>query len=201
MGGGCYQADWHQLVSQSGELKFSMAHNKAILDSFLKFSRGQQRNKEAELSCLLAGVQGLRQHADDPAFQAEWQEVKLIAKTKALAKIKELTGVSISPDAMLDIQVKRIHEYKRQLLNVLGMIHRYDQIKKASPEQRKQVLSIPYHHEQKDTAGLVMGSSESCIQVHYLPIYSRAQNGLPGFGVSRGQLDLWKGRNRTVCIA
>lgn len=37
------------------------------------------------------------------------------------------------------VQVKRIHEYKRQLLNVLGIIWRYDQIKKMSPDQRSQV--------------------------------------------------------------
>ena len=47
--------------------------------------------------------------------------------------------VQVSADAMLDIQVKRIHEYKRQLLNVLGIIHRYDAIRKMTPEQRKQV--------------------------------------------------------------
>ena len=48
--------------------------------------------------------------------------------------------MQVSADAMLDIQVKRIHEYKRQLLNVLGIIHRYDTIRNMSPEQRKQVL-------------------------------------------------------------
>lgn len=41
---------------------------------------------------------------------------------------------------MFDIQVKRIHEYKRQLLNVLSIIHRYDQIKKMSPADRKKVV-------------------------------------------------------------
>ena len=49
-------------------------------------------------------------------------------------------GVKVSTDAMFDIQVKRIHEYKRQLLNVLSIIHRYDQIKKMSPEERKRVV-------------------------------------------------------------
>ena len=41
------------------------------------------------------------------------------------------------------LQVKRIHEYKRQLLNVLGIIYRYDNIKQMSPEERKQVGSNP----------------------------------------------------------
>ena len=44
---------------------------------------------------------------------------------------------------MLDIQVKRIHEYKRQLLNVLGIIHRYDAIRKMSPEERRQARCLP----------------------------------------------------------
>ena len=52
-------------------------------------------------------------------------------------------GMQVSPDAMLDIQVKRIHEYKRQLLNILGIIHRYDAIRKMSPEERKQVRHSP----------------------------------------------------------
>ena len=83
-------------------------------------------------------LQGLEAHADDPQFQAKWRDVKLEAKGRALAKIEELTGVKLRPDALLDIQVKRIHEYKRQLLNVLGVIHRYHAIKNMSPEERKQ---------------------------------------------------------------
>ena len=86
-------------------------------------------------------LQGLRQHADDPAFQQKWRDVKLAAKEKAAKKIEALTGVKVNPNAMLDIQIKRIHEYKRQLLNVLGIVYRYDQMKKMTPEQRKQVCS------------------------------------------------------------
>ena len=82
-------------------------------------------------------LRGLEAFADDPAFQARWREVKATAKKRALDRIEELTGVRGAPGALLDIQVKRIHEYKRQLLNVLGVIHRYDQIKRMSPEERK----------------------------------------------------------------
>ncbi|GFR48003.1 hypothetical protein Agub_g9829 [Astrephomene gubernaculifera] len=88
----------------------------------------------------LDNLRQLRQHADDPAFQAEWRAVKHAAKEKAAALIQRLTGVKINTDALLDIQVKRIHEYKRQLLNVMGIIYRYDQIKKMSPQQRKNVV-------------------------------------------------------------
>ena len=47
-----------------------------------------------------------------------------------------LTGVELPSDPMYDIQIKRIHEYKRQYLNILSLIHRYASIKAASPEQR-----------------------------------------------------------------
>ncbi|KAL4856697.1 Glycogen phosphorylase 1 [Chlorella vulgaris] len=82
----------------------------------------------------------LREHADDPAFQKQWQDVKATAKAKSLALIERLTSVALPKNAMLDVQVKRIHEYKRQLLNVLGIIHRYDLIKRMSAAERKQVV-------------------------------------------------------------
>ncbi|KAG1668367.1 hypothetical protein FOA52_004876 [Chlamydomonas sp. UWO 241] len=85
-------------------------------------------------------VKGIAQYADDPAFQAEWQDVKMTAKTKAAAMIERLTGVKVSTNAMFDIQVKRIHEYKRQLLNLLYIVHRYDAIKKMGPEERAGVV-------------------------------------------------------------
>ncbi|KAL4434815.1 hypothetical protein ABPG77_005342 [Micractinium sp. CCAP 211/92] len=83
----------------------------------------------------------LREHVDDPAFQQRWQEVKRTAKAKSIALIERLTGVPLpNKDAMLDVQVKRIHEYKRQLLNVLGIIHRYDRIKRMSPAERQNMV-------------------------------------------------------------
>ncbi len=56
-----------------------------------------------------------------------------------MAKMERLTGIKLKPEGMLDIQVKRIHEYKRQLLNILGAIYRYNQIRQMSPEEKKQV--------------------------------------------------------------
>ncbi|KAK9801928.1 hypothetical protein WJX73_005816 [Symbiochloris irregularis] len=88
----------------------------------------------------LTELTALREHADNPTFQEEWQEVKRTAKAAACRKITALTGTEVSSEAMLDIQVKRIHEYKRQLLNVLGIIHRYDALKKMSPEERSKVV-------------------------------------------------------------
>ena len=56
-------------------------------------------------------LQELRKHADDAAFQKRWQEVKQQAKSKSIALIERLTGVPLANKAaMLDVQVKRIHE-------------------------------------------------------------------------------------------
>uniref|UniRef100_A0A7R9VNV1 Alpha-1,4 glucan phosphorylase n=1 Tax=Chlamydomonas euryale TaxID=1486919 RepID=A0A7R9VNV1_9CHLO len=82
-------------------------------------------------------VKDLASSADDPAFQAEWRACKAAAKVKTAALLKRLSGVDVSTDAMFDIQVKRIHEYKRQYLNLLSIIWRYKQLKKMSPEERK----------------------------------------------------------------
>ena len=50
-------------------------------------------------------LQGLREHADDPAFQEKWREVKQIAKAKAVERIAHITGEEIPSHALLDIQV------------------------------------------------------------------------------------------------
>ena len=68
--------------------------------------------------------------------------MKLQAKEKAVKKIQELTGISLNPKALMDVQVKRIHEYKRQLLNLLSIVHRYQHIKSLSPEERKKVCFL-----------------------------------------------------------
>ncbi|GAB4815011.1 hypothetical protein N2152v2_002057 [Parachlorella kessleri] len=96
-------------------------------------------------------LKALREKADDPAFQAKWRAVKEAAKLKAIDKISSLTGITLpNKHALLDVQasrrasghvfVKRIHEYKRQLMNVLGIVWRYDQIRKMSPEQKKNAV-------------------------------------------------------------
>jgi starch phosphorylase len=83
-------------------------------------------------------LQGLRVHADDPAFQEKWAAIKTENKRKLADLIKEKTGVTVPTNALFDIQVKRIHEYKRQLLNVFAIIHRYNALKEMTPAERKQ---------------------------------------------------------------
>ncbi|KAH3679193.1 hypothetical protein WICMUC_001205 [Wickerhamomyces mucosus] len=80
----------------------------------------------------------LEEYADDSDFVKKWAQVKTNNKARLIGLIKRLTNIEIpNPEALFDIQVKRIHEYKRQQLNIFGVIHRYLQIKKASPEERK----------------------------------------------------------------
>ncbi|GMH07382.1 hypothetical protein Nepgr_009222 [Nepenthes gracilis] len=78
----------------------------------------------------------LRQFADNEAFQAEWASAKMANKQRLAKYMLQVTGVSIDPKSLFDIQVKRIHEYKRQLLNIIGAIYRYKKLKEMSPEER-----------------------------------------------------------------
>ena len=75
-------------------------------------------------------LRGLEPLADDPGFQDRWREVKLANKTRLAALIKQRTGVTVSPESLFDIQVKRIHEYKRQDLNALHILTLYLRLKR-----------------------------------------------------------------------
>lgn len=79
---------------------------------------------------------GLKPFAEDPAFRARWRAVKQVRKEKLAARVKQVTGYDVPTSSLFDIQVKRIHEYKRQLMNAISLIHRYATIKAASPEER-----------------------------------------------------------------
>jgi len=72
----------------------------------------------------------IKQWAKDPKFQDEVMKVKQNNKNKLAAYLMEETGVDINPCSLFDIQVKRIHEYKRQLLNILHIVTLYNRIKK-----------------------------------------------------------------------
>ncbi|KAI3779142.1 hypothetical protein L2E82_08683 [Cichorium intybus] len=80
----------------------------------------------------------LKKFADNEELQSEWRKAKRINKERTVSFLKEKTGYLVSPDAMFDVQVKRIHEYKRQLLNILGIVYRYKKMKEMSVDERKE---------------------------------------------------------------
>ncbi|KAG8982977.1 Non-essential glycogen phosphorylase, partial [Tulasnella sp. 427] len=88
----------------------------------------------------LTKLEGLLAHIDDPAFQKKWADAKLQNKQRLAGFIEQTMGVKLNTSALFDIQVKRLHEYKRQSLNIFGVIHRYLTIKSLSPEERKKVV-------------------------------------------------------------
>ena len=87
----------------------------------------------------LALIHKLEHYVDDKEFKKEWAEIKYANKVRLAQHILATTGVSVNPKALFDIQVKRIHEYKRQQLNIFGVIHRYLAIKEMSAEERKKL--------------------------------------------------------------
>ena len=71
----------------------------------------------------------LERHVDDTAFQERWRRIKRLNKEALARRIRERTGVVVDPGALFDIQVKRIHEYKRQHLNVLHIVTLYNRLR------------------------------------------------------------------------
>ncbi len=69
--------------------------------------------------------------AEDPGFRARWRQVRQSNKARLAAMVAADCGVEFDTTALFDVQVKRIHEYKRQLLNCLHVIHLYDRIKRG----------------------------------------------------------------------
>ncbi|MCP5141370.1 MAG: glycogen/starch/alpha-glucan phosphorylase [Chromatiales bacterium] len=77
----------------------------------------------------LSELSGLRACADDADYLTRWHDVKQQNKQRLAKLVKQDCGVDFPLDSMFDVQVKRIHEYKRQLLNILHVIHLYARIK------------------------------------------------------------------------
>ncbi|PKN45700.1 MAG: glycogen phosphorylase [Deltaproteobacteria bacterium HGW-Deltaproteobacteria-17] len=77
----------------------------------------------------LSGLAKLAPLADDPKFRAAFREVKSANKRALAHLVRQKTGITINPDSIFDCQIKRLHEYKRQLMNVLHIIALYNRIK------------------------------------------------------------------------
>lgn len=78
----------------------------------------------------LPHISELKVYADDIKCQKEFMQIKYQNKVRLAAYIKEHNGIEVDPRSIFDVQVKRLHEYKRQLLNILHVMHLYNQLKK-----------------------------------------------------------------------
>jgi starch phosphorylase len=77
----------------------------------------------------LESLRRLEPYADDSRFRWEWRAIKLANKRRLAAYVRAHTGIELDPEWMFDVQVKRIHEYKRQHLNVLHIVTLYRRLK------------------------------------------------------------------------
>ena len=83
-----------------------------------------------------ARLEDLRAFADDPETLRELEEIKAAAKARLASFIKMREGVELLPDGVYDMQIKRIHEYKRQHLSALYVIHKYLEFKRGAVPER-----------------------------------------------------------------
>lgn len=77
----------------------------------------------------MCSLESLLPHAEDAAFCKKLADIKRANKERLAKYIKETQGIILNPDSIFDVQVKRIHEYKRQLLNILHVILTYNQLR------------------------------------------------------------------------
>ena len=101
------------------------------LDSLICETIGKEYKKDA------SKLEKLLEHKDDKKFLARLRQIKKDNKLALASYIKEHEGVEIDPESIFDIQIKRMHEYKRQQMNALYIIHRYLEIKKGKKPDSK----------------------------------------------------------------
>jgi starch phosphorylase len=134
----------------------------------------------------LADLKKLAPKAKDARFREAWMAVKRANKERLAEVVRRECGVEFSADALFDVQVKRIHEYKRQLLNALHVVHLYDRIKRGETKgwTQRNVLfggkAAPGYHMAKQIIrfcnhlALVINADPDCaglLRVAYIPDY------------------------------
>ena len=150
-------------------------------------------------------IESLVHNASDEDFQMQFMQVKQECKKKLQHYVQKNEGITIRLDAMYDVMVKRIHEYKRQLMNILYVIHRYLSILGMNHDQRKNVVprvifiggkAAPGYRDAKGFIKLINsvaqrinndGSINDLLKVVFLKNYcvSNAQIIIPGADLSQ----------------
>ncbi|MGB7568200.1 MAG: glycogen/starch/alpha-glucan phosphorylase [Chitinivibrionales bacterium] len=151
-------------------------------------------NKSSELKKLVP-------FADDPDFRKKWRDAKYQNKKRFIEKMKKWEGLQLTPDSLFDVQIKRMHEYKRQTLKVLHCIALYNEIKagnranfvprtvlfggKAAPGYYMAKLIIKFIN---NVAGVINNDPDmrGLLEIHFLPNYrvSLAECLIPASDVS-----------------
>ena len=123
---------------------------------------GQSNPELTDLLCGLIGdgfltdsfqLEKLMQYHDDPSVLQRLREIKRANKVRLSNLILRRNGIQVDPDSLFDVQIKRLHEYKRQLLNVLQILHMYLEIK-ANPNAPFQPRTFVF--AAKASAGYIM---------------------------------------------
>ena len=138
----------------------------------------------------------LSDHAEEPEFQMKWEQAHKMAKKRLADFIEKTQGIQIPDSFLFDVMVKRIHEYKRQLMNILYCIYRYRWIKGMTEEERNNVVprvvifggkAAPSYHRAKNVIKLINNVSEVVNNdpemVNYLRIVF-----IPDYSVSKAEL-------------
>ena len=125
--------------------------------------------------------------AEDPGFRAEWRAVKRANKNALADEVRRRAGVQVDPDSLFDVQVKRIHEYKRQHLNVLHVAALHERLRtgqeptpaprtvlfggKAAPGYKLAKLIIKLIHSVADTVN-ADPATQGRLKVAFIPDYN-----------------------------
>lgn len=135
----------------------------------------------------LSLIEPIGSFAFDHQFQKRWMAIKKANKLKLAEYVRDhCAGLIINVDAMFDVQVKRIHEYKRQFMNILGVIHRYLKLKESSEECTDRVVifggkAAPGYHIAKLVIKLINNvatiinadpQTNNHLQVVFIPDYN-----------------------------
>ncbi|AFL74065.1 glycogen/starch/alpha-glucan phosphorylase [Thiocystis violascens] len=119
---------FHNVTNGVTQRRFVVVSNPRLSDLITEICGSDRWIRN--LSCL----RDLERHADDPDLQARWRRVKIAAKRDLAAWLGRNAGGVLDPQALFDVQAKRLHEYKRQHLNLLHIVRFYQRIK-LNPNQ------------------------------------------------------------------